>query len=69
MLQLLPTGIISLRASLGSKTPSDVLLPSLLCGAFSLVVAILVIRLHKKWTLRRICNATAAFYGKKGGGR
>jgi spore maturation protein A len=69
MLQLLPTGIISLRASLGSKTPSDVLLPSLLCGAFSLVVSILVIRLHKKWTLRRICNATAAFYGKKGGGR
>jgi spore maturation protein A len=69
MLQLLPTGIISLRASLGSKTPSDVLLPSLLCGAFSLVVAILVIRLHKGWTVRRICNATAAFYGKKGGGR
>jgi spore maturation protein A len=68
MLQLLPTGIISLRASLGSKTPSDVLLPSLLCGAFSLVVAILVIRLHKGWTVRRICNATAAFYGKKGGG-
>ena len=45
MLQLLPTSVISLRLGKGSVAPQDIWLPSVLCGAFSLFLAVLTIRL------------------------
>ncbi len=38
-LQLLPTSVVGLRASLGSGAPADIILPTMLCTAFSTVVA------------------------------
>jgi spore maturation protein A len=64
MLQLLPTGIISLRASLGSKVPTDVIAPSLICGVFSLGCATLFLWWHKKKTERKIHRLSALKTGK-----
>jgi spore maturation protein A len=53
-LQLLPTSVVGLRASLGSGAAADIVVPSLLSTAFSTVVACLLVWLflrpkrHKK---------------------
>lgn len=53
-LQLLPTSVVGLRASLGSGSAADIVVPSLICTAFSTVVACLLVWLflrpkqHKK---------------------
>ena len=38
-LQLLPTSVVGLRASLGSGAPADIILPTFLCTAFSTLLA------------------------------
>ena len=38
-IQLLPTSVVGLRASLGSGSPADVILPTLICTAISTVTA------------------------------
>lgn len=44
-IQLLPTSIVGLRASLGSSAPADVILPTLLATAASTLLACLLTRL------------------------
>ena len=50
--QLLPTAIVGVRASLGSLSPSDIIFPSILASAFSTVVGVgltaLYFALHAK---------------------
>ena len=41
-LQLLPTSVVGLRASLGSGAPADIVLPSILCTAVSTLIASLL---------------------------
>jgi spore maturation protein A len=50
-LQLLPTSVVGLRASLGSGAAADIVVPSLLSTAFSTVVACLLVWLflRPKW--------------------
>ena len=43
-LQVLPASIISLRIALGSSSPYDIVLPTLLATAFSTLLAIVLIR-------------------------
>ena len=38
-IQLLPTSVVGLRASLGSGAPAEIVLPTLLCTTFSTVIA------------------------------
>ena len=38
-IQLLPTSVVGIRASLGSGSPADIILPTLICTALSTVVA------------------------------
>ena len=38
-IQLLPTSVVGIRAALGSGAPADIILPTLLCTAFSTVTA------------------------------
>lgn len=47
-IQLLPTTVIGLRASAGSNSPSDIILPSLLASIIATVFGILVLLLYKK---------------------
>lgn len=44
-IQLLPTSVLALRTSLGSLSPSDVILPTVLATAVSTVVGILLVKL------------------------
>lgn len=41
-LQLIPTSVIAFRVSLGSLSPADVILPTLLCSIFSSLLGILL---------------------------
>ena len=47
-IQLLPTTVIGLRASAGSLSPSDIILPSLLASSIATVFGILILVLYKK---------------------
>lgn len=47
-IQLIPASIISLRTSLGSTSPSDVLLPTVLATALSTVVGVLLMKIFRK---------------------
>lgn len=49
-IQLLPTAIVGVRASLGSVSPADIILPSILTTAFSTLVGISLTTLYF-WTL------------------
>lgn len=60
-LQLLPTSVVGLRASLGSGAPADIVLPSLICTAFSTAVACLMVWLF----LRPKKRKSAVVFGKK----
>ena len=60
-LQLLPTSVVGLRASLGSGAPADIVLPSLICTAFSTAVACLLVWLF----LRPKKRKSAVVFGKK----
>ena len=62
-LQLLPTSVVGLRASLGSGAPADIVIPSLLCTAFSTVVACGLVWLF----LRPKKQRSTAIFGKKEG--
>ena len=55
-LQLLPTSVVGLRASLGSGAPADIVLPTLLTTAFStlLGVALTYVFLRPKREKRRV---------------
>ena len=44
-IQLLPTSVLALRTSLGSLSPSDIILPTVLATAVSTVVGILLVKL------------------------
>ena len=52
-LQLIPTTVIALRASFGSSSPADILLPSLLATAFSTLLGALLVALTAKRKRRR----------------
>ena len=41
-IQILPTTVITLRASAGSAAPADIFLPSLICTAISTAVAVIL---------------------------
>lgn len=60
-LQLLPTSVVGLRASLGSGAPADIVLPSLICTAFSTAVACLLVWLF----LRPKKRQSAVVFGEK----
>lgn len=59
-IQLLPTSIVGLRASLGSSAPADIILPTLLATAASTLLACLLTRLFLGGTRER----TVAFFRK-----
>lgn len=44
-IQLLPTSIIGMLASAGSKNPSGIILPSIICSIISTAIAILLVHL------------------------
>lgn len=44
-IQLLPTTVISIRASLGSSTPSDIILPTIIATGVSLVIGIVMAKI------------------------
>ena len=43
-LQLIPTSVIGLRTALGSASPADIVLPTILISAFSTVFAVLLLK-------------------------
>ena len=45
-IQLLPTALVGVRAALGSLSPSDIILPSLLSTLFSTTVGVLLTKLY-----------------------
>ena len=45
-IQLLPTAIVGVRASLGSVAPADIILPSILTNAFSTLLGIGITALY-----------------------
>lgn len=47
-IQILPTTVISLRASAGSLNPTDIFLPSLICTAVSTLTAVLIYLIWRK---------------------
>lgn len=47
-IQLIPASIISLRTSLGSENPSDILLPTILATLLSTVVGVLLMKIFRK---------------------
>ena len=47
-LQLIPTTVIALRASLGSAAPADILLPTLIATVFSTALGALLVRLTSR---------------------
>ena len=47
-LQLIPTTVIALRASLGSAAPADILLPTLIATAFSTLLGTLLVRITSR---------------------
>lgn len=47
-IQLIPASIISLRTSLGSANPSDILLPTILATLLSTVVGVLLMKVFRK---------------------
>lgn len=51
-IQLLPTTVLSLRASFGSTSPSDIILPSLIATTISTLIGILGVKLMIKLTAR-----------------
>jgi len=57
---LLPTGVIALRASLGSHVPGSILLPTLLATSLSTLVAIVAAKLLQNLPMFRIKAAAAA---------
>jgi spore maturation protein A len=61
-IQLLPTSVVGIRASLGSGNAADIILPTLICTALSTAVACfltwLFLRPAKKW-------ANCRFFAKK----
>lgn len=61
-LQLLPTSVVGLRASLGSGAPTDIVIPSLICTTFSSVVACFLVWLF----LRPKKQGFRAVFDKKG---
>ena len=56
-IQLLPSTVIGLRASAGSKTPADIIFPTLLATICTFILGIFLVfifgKLHKEWEKRR----------------
>lgn len=48
-IQLLPTTVLALRVAAGSAVPNEILLPSLICTAFSTVVGAALALLCRSW--------------------
>ena len=59
-IQILPTSVVGLRASLGSGAPADIVLPSILCTAFSTLVAYFL-----TWLFLRPNDKKSAKFPKK----
>lgn len=55
-IQLLPTMVIALRSSYGSKTSSDIILPSLVASIFTTLVGVILVlvieKIKDKWKFR-----------------
>ena len=51
--QILPTSIMGLMTSSGSKNPSSIILPSIIAGLFSTIIGIILTRLIHKIQTRR----------------
>ncbi len=47
-IQLIPASVISLRTSLGSTSPSDILLPTILATTLSTVIGVLLMKIFQK---------------------
>ena len=62
-IQLIPTSVVGIRASLGSVSPADIILPTLITTLFSTLFAILLTRL-----LIPPVKKTRLFYKKQGAG-
>ena len=52
-LQLLPTTVLTLRAAAGSADVNAVVLPTVLCTAFSTVVGVLLGLMCRRWEERK----------------
>ena len=66
-LQLLPTSIIGVRTALGSASPADIVLPTLIATLFSTLLGVILVRLfvppkqksavNIRWEMRKITGA------------
>ncbi len=68
-IQLIPTSIIGVRVALGSASPADILIPTLLTTAFSTIIGVVLTRLlipPKRSVKQR--KTADAFLQKKGAG-
>lgn len=69
-IQLIPTSIIGVRVALGSASPTDIVIPTLLATTFSTVLALLLTRLliPPKKVGRKVERARKTFvFGKRKG--
>ena len=63
-LQLIPTSVIGIRTALGSTSPADIVLPTVICTVFSTVFAVAMLYLCFAATTK----SRVPFYKKKGAG-
>ncbi len=48
MVQLVPINIIKIRSDLGSASPEDIILPSILAGIISMIISVWVCKLYER---------------------
>ena len=48
MIQLVPVAVIKIRSDLGSASPEDIIVPSIIAGLISMVVSVLVCRFFER---------------------
>ncbi|MBQ7579591.1 MAG: spore maturation protein, partial [Clostridia bacterium] len=53
-IQILPTSIMGLMSASGSKNPSSIILPSILAGLLSTIIAIVLTKLIHKITSKKV---------------
>lgn len=63
-LQILPTSVVGLRAALGSGSPADIILPTILCTAASTLFAGFFTWLFLRPRGKTVCASSRHFYNR-----
>lgn len=48
MLQLLPVAVIKVRSDLGSASPEDIIIPSIIAGLVSMIISVFVCKIYER---------------------